>query len=63
MVARPFAEINVFGNLVGTNNDIVELMTLSAQGCVKLRTKTYSLHLALDAIDDPKMAACWATAS
>lgn len=45
-------EINVIGNLVGTYNDLVELMTLTAQGKVKLHTRTYPLDAALDAIDD-----------
>ncbi|MDQ1606724.1 MAG: NAD+-dependent secondary alcohol dehydrogenase Adh1, partial [Microbacteriaceae bacterium] len=45
-------EINVIGNLVGTYNDLVELMTLTAQGRVKLHTRTYPLDAALDAIDD-----------
>jgi NAD+-dependent secondary alcohol dehydrogenase Adh1 len=45
-------EINVIGNLVGTYNDLVELMTLTAQGRVTLHTRTYPLDAALDAIDD-----------
>ncbi|MCU1506845.1 MAG: adh [Microbacteriaceae bacterium] len=45
-------EINVIGTLVGTYNDLVELMTLTAQGRVKLHTRTYPLDAALDAIDD-----------
>jgi NAD+-dependent secondary alcohol dehydrogenase Adh1 len=45
-------EINVIGNLVGTYNDLVELMTLTAQGRVTLHTKTYPLDAAIDAIDD-----------
>jgi NAD+-dependent secondary alcohol dehydrogenase Adh1 len=45
-------EINVIGNLVGTYNDLVELMTLTAQGRVTLHTRSYPLDAALDAIDD-----------
>lgn len=45
-------EINVIGNLVGTYNDLEELMTLTARGQVSLRTKTYPLGSALDALDD-----------
>ncbi|GAB2658083.1 NAD(P)-dependent alcohol dehydrogenase [Saccharopolyspora gloriosae] len=45
-------EINVIGNLVGSYNDLDELMTLTAQGKVSLRTRTYPLDAALDALDD-----------
>lgn len=45
-------EINVIGNLVGTYQDLVELMTLTVQGKVTLHTKEYPLDAALDAIDD-----------
>lgn len=45
-------EINVIGNLVGSYNDLEELMTLTARGQVSLRTKTYPLASALDALDD-----------
>lgn len=43
-------EINFIGNLVGTYNDLDELMTLTAQGKVKLHTAIYPLDSALDAI-------------
>ncbi len=43
-------EINFIGNLVGTYNDLDELMTLTAQGKVKLHTTIYPLDSALDAI-------------
>jgi NAD+-dependent secondary alcohol dehydrogenase Adh1 len=43
-------EINFIGNLVGTYNDLVELMTLAAQGRVKLHTVVYPLDAATDAI-------------
>jgi NAD+-dependent secondary alcohol dehydrogenase Adh1 len=45
-------EINFIGNLVGTYNDLTELMTLTAQGKVKLHTAIYPLDAALDAIHD-----------
>ncbi len=45
-------EINFIGNLVGTYNDLSELMTLTAQGKVKLHTATYPLDAANDAIHD-----------
>lgn len=45
-------EINFVGNLVGTYNDLVELMTLTAEGKVTLHTATYPLEAASDAIHD-----------
>jgi NAD+-dependent secondary alcohol dehydrogenase Adh1 len=45
-------EINFIGNLVGTYNDLAELMTLAAQGTVALHTSTYPLDAANDAIGD-----------
>ena len=45
-------ERNVIGNLVGTFNDLAELMTLAAQGKVKLHTQTYPLEAVNDAMDD-----------
>ena len=45
-------EINFVGNLVGTYNDLAELMTLTAQGRVTLRTQTYPLDAVNDAMDD-----------
>ncbi len=45
-------EINFVGNLVGTYNDLDELMVLTAQGKVKLHTAIYSLDAAIDAIHD-----------
>ncbi len=45
-------EINFIGNLVGTYNDLDELMILTAQGKVKLHTAIYSLDAAIDAIHD-----------
>lgn len=46
------AEINVMGSLVGTYNDLAELMTLEAEGKVALHTSTYPLDAANDAIED-----------
>src|SRR6266540_3678058 len=45
-------EINFVGNLVGTFNDLDELMTLAAQGQVKLHTQSYPLDAVNDAMDD-----------
>jgi NAD+-dependent secondary alcohol dehydrogenase Adh1 len=45
-------ERNIIGNLVGTYNDLAELMTLQSQGKVSLQTHTYSLDAINDAIDD-----------
>jgi NAD+-dependent secondary alcohol dehydrogenase Adh1 len=45
-------EINVIGNLVGSYNDLAELMTLAAQGKVSLHTKTYPLDAVNEAMDD-----------
>ena len=46
------AEINFVGNLVGTYNDLAELMTLAAQGKVTLHTASYPLDAVNDAMDD-----------
>jgi len=46
------AEINVIGNLVGSYNDLDELMILAAQGKVTLHTTTYPLDAVHDAMDD-----------
>jgi len=45
-------EISIVGNLVGSYNDLDELMKLTAQGKVKLATKKYALADALTALDD-----------
>jgi NAD+-dependent secondary alcohol dehydrogenase Adh1 len=45
-------EVSFVGNLVGTYNDLVELMTLAAQGKVALHTATDSLEAVNDAISD-----------
>jgi NAD+-dependent secondary alcohol dehydrogenase Adh1 len=45
-------ERNIVGNLVGTYNDLAELMVLTAQGKVRLHTSTYPLDAVNDAMDD-----------
>lgn len=45
-------EISFVGNLVGTYNDLAELMTLAAQGKVSLHTRTYPLDAFNDALHD-----------
>jgi NAD+-dependent secondary alcohol dehydrogenase Adh1 len=45
-------ERNIIGNLVGTYNDLAELMTLQAQGKVSLQTHIYSLDAVNDAVND-----------
>ena len=45
-------EINVIGNLVGSYNDLEELMTLAAQGKVALHTTKYPLAGFQQALDD-----------
>jgi len=45
-------EINFIGNLVGSYNDLQELMTMAAQGRVTLHTTTYPLEDFQQALDD-----------
>jgi len=45
-------EISIIGNLVGSYNDLVELMALAAQQRVTLHTTKYPLEHFQDAIDD-----------
>ena len=45
-------ERNVVGNLVGSYNDLVELMALTASGRVQMLTQTYPLEAVNDAMDD-----------
>ena len=45
-------EISIVGNLVGSYNDLVDLMTLAAHGQVTLATRKYPLDNALTALDD-----------
>ena len=42
----------ITGNLVGTYNDLAELMNLTARGLVSLHTSTYPLDAVNDAIQD-----------
>src|SRR5262249_22693068 len=45
-------ERNVIGNIVGTYNDLAELMVLAQAGKVRLHTKAYPLDAAVTALDD-----------
>ncbi|MGH3775323.1 MAG: NAD(P)-dependent alcohol dehydrogenase [Pseudonocardiaceae bacterium] len=45
-------ERNIVGNIVGTYNDLAELMVLAQAGKVTLHTKTYPLDSAVEALDD-----------
>ncbi len=45
-------EVNIVGNLVGSYNDLVELMALAAQQRVQLHTSQYRLEQFDEAIDD-----------
>lgn len=45
-------ERNIIGNLVGTYNELAELMALAAAGMVTLHTRTYPLEAVNDAMDD-----------
>jgi NAD+-dependent secondary alcohol dehydrogenase Adh1 len=45
-------EINFIGNLVGSYNDLAELMVLTAQGKVALHTSTYPLSEYASALKD-----------
>jgi NAD+-dependent secondary alcohol dehydrogenase Adh1 len=45
-------ERNIIGNLVGTYNDLAELMVLAQSGQVTLHTRKYPLDAALDALAD-----------
>ncbi|WP_188543976.1 NAD(P)-dependent alcohol dehydrogenase [Rhodococcoides trifolii] len=46
------AEKNIVGNLVGSYNDLCDLMSLAARGAVNLHTQTYALDDFQTAIDD-----------
>jgi NAD+-dependent secondary alcohol dehydrogenase Adh1 len=46
------SEINVIGNLVGSYNDLCDLMALAARGSVVLHTAKYALDDFQSAIDD-----------
>jgi NAD+-dependent secondary alcohol dehydrogenase Adh1 len=45
-------ERNIIGNIVGTYNDLAELMVLAQAGKVTLHTKTYPLTDAVEALQD-----------
>jgi NAD+-dependent secondary alcohol dehydrogenase Adh1 len=45
-------ERNIVGNIVGTYNELAELMVLAQTGKVTLHTKTYPLDAAVEAISD-----------
>jgi NAD+-dependent secondary alcohol dehydrogenase Adh1 len=45
-------ERNIIGNIVGTYNDLAELMSLAQAGKVTLHTRTYPLTAAADALAD-----------
>jgi NAD+-dependent secondary alcohol dehydrogenase Adh1 len=45
-------ELSFVGNLVGTYNELVELMALAAQGKVRVHTTTYPLDAIVEAIED-----------
>src|SRR6201995_2450115 len=45
-------ERNIIGNIVGTYNDLVELMVLAESGKVTLHTRTYPLDAAVEALND-----------
>jgi NAD+-dependent secondary alcohol dehydrogenase Adh1 len=45
-------ERNIVGNIVGTYNELAELMVLAQTGRVTLHTKTYPLEAAVEAIQD-----------
>jgi NAD+-dependent secondary alcohol dehydrogenase Adh1 len=46
------SEVNFVGNLVGTYNDLAELMTLASQGKVRLHTEEYPLGAINEAMSD-----------
>ena len=45
-------ERNIVGNIVGTFNELAELMALAQAGKVTLHTRTYPLDAAADAVAD-----------
>jgi len=47
-------EISIFGNLVGTYNELSELVNLYSQGKVKLKVKTFALEEANEALEELK---------
>ncbi len=45
-------ERNIIGNIVGTYNELAELMALAQAGRVTLHTRTYPLDAAVEALND-----------
>jgi NAD+-dependent secondary alcohol dehydrogenase Adh1 len=45
-------EVSLIGNLVGTYNELAELMALAKQGRVRLSTTTYPLEAVNEAVED-----------
>jgi NAD+-dependent secondary alcohol dehydrogenase Adh1 len=45
-------ERNIIGNIVGTYNELAELMALAQAGKVTLHTRTYPLEAAAEAVAD-----------
>jgi NAD+-dependent secondary alcohol dehydrogenase Adh1 len=45
-------EISIVANLIGTSADLVGLVALAGQGTIKLRSSSYPLEAAGDAIED-----------
>jgi NAD+-dependent secondary alcohol dehydrogenase Adh1 len=45
-------ERNIIGNIVGSYNELAELMALAESGKVTLHTRTYPLDAAADALSD-----------
>jgi NAD+-dependent secondary alcohol dehydrogenase Adh1 len=45
-------ERNIVGNIVGTYNELAELMVLAQARRVTLHTRTYPLDAAVDAVQD-----------
>ncbi len=56
-------ERNIVGNIVGTYNELAELMVLAQAGKVTLHTKTYPLDAAPDALPISTPAGCAAARS
>ena len=51
-------EINIIGNLVGSYNDLCDLMALAARGAVTLHTAKYALDDFQSALDDLDAGTC-----
>jgi NAD+-dependent secondary alcohol dehydrogenase Adh1 len=55
-------EGNIVGNIVGTYNELAELMALAQTGKVALHTRTYPLDAAAEAIADLDAGRVWGRA-